>query len=373
MILQQPLLALLAMLYPIVSFLPVAIFLLFFIRQHAKTGQKMFLHLAALFAVTLANQGCMIISSVANVQAIAEIFFIIAQIIDIDAMLVVLMVLEAFEESKPFTPRVGLFAALAALIIGTIIADPTLTTESITTFIGNTYIVQFQRQTITTFFLLMYSLLVFIWLAFTFFKKRKLTKNMKQKHLITWLFIGIFLSQMVGSFTPAAIETSIHAYLREITMNIGLTRVIGTIIIGLAFYKVNKTPWLLQLQRVHVLLVYAKNGVPLYSKTFREDISDTDIQLLAGAITAVTALFKESTKTTTPVESILFKGKTVRIIDRGSFTCALIVDYASQASDSAHVQFTREFETRFAAEIASFSGNVSKFTNTEEIAVKYFG
>jgi hypothetical protein len=238
--------------------------------------------------------------------------------------------------------------------------------------LGTGFVVNFARFDVAGLLLAMFPLFVVAWLVVSFVTKRKLARSKEQRRLLFLLYLGIFLAQFTGSFAPVAIESTSGSAFRDVASNIGITRVIGIVIIGFAFYHVARKPWLLQLQRIHVLLVYAKNGITLYSRRFREDISDSDVQLLAGAISAVASLFRESTKETSPIETIQFKGKAVRVIDRVDFTCAVMVDFASQASDDAHERFVRDFETIFAAEIAGFTGEVSKFDKAEGIAARYF-
>ncbi len=358
-------------LYPFFAFTPLTIFLALFLFRFVKSRQKMFLHLAFLFIITIVNQGCLMLMVISNVVVVAQVLFLFAQVLEVTGMLVMVIVLEAFEENKPFSPRVAGFTAIAAAIIGAMISSPQLEAESFVTTIGSGLLVHFTRLNVAGVLLSAFPLLVAIWVVVSFFTKRKLSRSKEQRRLLFLLYFGIFLAQFAGSFAPVIMQ-SVDIRNLDAASNLGILRVIGIVIIGFAFLRVAKKPWLLQLQRVHVLLVYAKNGVTLYSRRFREDISDTDVQLLAGAITAVASLFRESTKETSPIETIQFRGKAVRVIDRGAFTCAVMVDYASQASDSAHRLFVEEFETAFAAEIAGFTGEVSKFENAEKIAAKYF-
>ncbi len=357
--------------YPFITFTPLTIFLAFFLLRYVKSKQKMFLHLAFLFVITIVNQGLLMLMVTINEVVAAQVLFITAQVLEVTGMLVMVIVLEAFEENKPFSPRVAGFTAIAAAIIGAMISFPQLDTEPFLTAIGSGFLVHFTRLNVAGILLSALPLLVAIWVVVSFFTKRKLTRSKEQRKLLFLLYLGIFLAQFAGSFAPMVLQ-SVDIRNLEAASNIGIMRVIGIVIIGFAFLRVAKKPWLLQLQRIHVLLVYAKSGITLYSKRFREDISQTDVELLAGAITAVASLFRESTKETSPIETIQFKGKAVRIIDRGYFTCAVMVDYASQASDSAHKLFVQEFETTFAAEIAGFVGETSKFSKAEDIAAKYF-
>nr|MDO8086206.1 hypothetical protein [Candidatus Sigynarchaeum springense] len=372
MILQPSGSAIISAVYPFLAITPISVFLLLFLARFLKTRQRMFLHLSFLFVSTILNQACLMIMAISSSPVLAERLFLAAQVLEVTGMLVMVIVLEAFEENRPFSPRVAGFTAIASMIIGTVISGPKLEAIMIVTPLGSGYMIHFIRPDVAGVLMGAFPFLVGIWVIKSFITKRKLTKSKEQGRLLFLLYLGIFVAQCAGTFAPLAIETSGSYTLKDIAWNIGILRVVGIGIIGLAFYRVGKKPWLLQLQRIHVLLVYAKNGITLFSQRFREDISDSDVQLLAGAISAVASLFRESTKETSPIEAIQFKGKAVRVIDRDDFTCAIMVDYASQASDSAHKLFVQEFETIFAAEIASFAGEVSRFEKADVIAAKYF-
>lgn len=365
--------AIIAILYPFFTITPLLIFLALFLVHFKKIRQKMFFHISMLFAATIINQACLMFMVVTSQEAAAKALFIAAQVLEVAGMLVMVIVLEAFEENKLFSPRVAGFTAIAAAIVGAMISGPDLVATPIDLPITSGYIIGFGRRDMAGFLMGIFPLLVVIWLVRSFITKRKLTRSQHQRHLLSWLYVGIFLAQVTGSLAPVLVDSmNPGGMLRELSANIGIGRVVGIVMIGVAFSRVAKTPWLLQLQRVHLLLVYATNGITLYSKRFREDITDTDVQLLAGAISAVASLFKESTKETSPIEAIQFKGKSVRVIDRGTFTCAIMVDFASQASDDAHERFVRDFETAFAAEIAGFAGEISKFEQADAVAAKYF-
>ena len=72
---------------------------------------------------------------------------------------------------------------------------------------------------------------------------------------------------------------------------------------------------------------------------------------------------------TVPIE---FEKKKLRIIAKEHFLCALMVDYSTQSSESAHKQFAQEFEEKFDKSLIDFNGNIGQFRVAEEIAGKYF-
>ncbi len=153
---------------------------------------------------------------------------------------------------------------------------------------------------------------------------------------------------------------------------IELNNNIGMFIIGLAFYRASKQPWLLQRQKVHLLLLYNKAGLDIFSKIFSEDITPEDVTLLTGGFTAVSSMFQEATKSGDKVQSIQFEGRTLRLLNREFFVSALLVDYTTQASELALQKFTEDFEKKFDNELRTFAGNVSKFEKARVIVDQYF-
>ena len=203
-------------------------------------------------------------------------------------------------------------------------------------------------------------------------RNRKEVRNSQQKKLHNWLFAGIFLSQLVGSFIPILTNSIAFGENREAMALLGFIKTIGMVFVGIAFIQIGKKPWLVQRQKSHFILVYSYEGINLFSKIFRDDISESDITLFTGAFSAITMMFKETTKTSELIQSIEFEKKKLRIIAKDHFLCALMVDYSTQSSESAHKQFAQEFEEKFDKSLIDFNGNVGQFRVAEEIAGKYF-
>ena len=120
------------------------------------------------------------------------------------------------------------------------------------------------------------------------------------------------------------------------------------------------------------MIIYSKTGIPLYTKSFSEDIDDMGMNLLSGAFTAITAIFQESAKVAEPIEAILFHGKHLRVIEMPSFYCMVMVDYSTPTSERAHLEFTQQIESDFGAKIPHFDGDLSLFKPVEQLVEKYF-
>lgn len=119
-------------------------------------------------------------------------------------------------------------------------------------------------------------------------------------------------------------------------------------------------------------MIYSHDGLTLFSKTFSKEISSHNINLLAGAFSAVSSLIKDSTKSTGNVETIILEEKILKIINRDSFICTLLVEYSIQASEEAHKNFALDFENRFYQDLPNFEGEVSIFKKADNLVSKYF-
>jgi hypothetical protein len=142
--------------------------------------------------------------------------------------------------------------------------------------------------------------------------------------------------------------------------------------VGWGFYRVSKHPWLLQRQQVHLLIVISNDGLDIFSKIFRPDITPDDVTLLTGGFSAVSSMFQEATKISGTLQAILFEGKELHLLRREFFTTAILVDYSTQASDVALLKFTSDFEAQFGENLSNFSGNVSQLEPAGAIADTYF-
>jgi hypothetical protein len=205
-------------------------------------------------------------------------------------------------------------------------------------------------------------------------KSYKSAWSEKQKKLIKWVFTGLIIIAFLPSFSyiiEQIIGRSIIQTVGRELLN-GLFHSIGMLIIGIAFIRISKNPWLLQRQRASVIMVYSHEGILIYSKSFTKNVNPDDLILLSGGFTAVTSMFKEVTKTSGQVKAIVLEGNELRIFNRKNFLCAILVDYNTQASELAHMKFTEMFENLFSEQLENFSGEISEFERAETITKQIF-
>ena len=191
----------------------------------------------------------------------------------------------------------------------------------------------------------------------------------------SWLLFGVFFSIILP-----LIGYILILILTEISMDLVSFFLLffliimnsGAIIIGFTFLRVKKEPWLLQRQKVHLIVVYSRDGIQIYSKIFNKALSETKTALLTSSFSAITSLFQEATETAGAVKSVLLEDKELRIINKDYFVCAILEDYSTQASESAHENFTKDFEKSFKEKLEKFDGEVSVFEAADQIANKYF-
>jgi hypothetical protein len=276
-----------------------------------------------------------------------------------------------FEKNIEFSRRQTIMSFLILIAIGGMIVNPQIQIETV----NNYYNVDFQQPSPISLIQAFFYLITGIWLILMLYRNRQAAWSPKQKRLITWLLIGVFFAVLLPT-TPYFFEFLIVTLPIEFLIGSDLSRtalqVAGMLIIGLAFLRASNSPWLLQQQKVQIISVYSKSGIELYSKTFTEDITEDDLFLLSGGFSAVFTLFREATKAKGNVKAILLEGKELRVINRETFICALLVEYSNDASELAHEKFTDAFEQKFSEELIGFSGDVRPFEQAEMIARKYF-
>jgi hypothetical protein len=354
-----------------VSLAPLLFFLAVFVRRASSTRQRMLFLLVILFIVESLHQGLMTFAMTSSIHEFVATLYIVAEILGIVSMVVLLLILEYFEENKALTPRVVALLTIAAVVFGTMVSDPEFKAASIPTPFGNAVMIEYHYTISTIILLIAFFCLTAIYLFATAIKKRRIARNKQQRSLVAWLYVGIFLSQFAGLFTHV-VTSNVDAALAWIRSLGSLSQIVGTIIVGIAFFRVLNRPWLLQIQPNHFLVVYSKDGLPLYTKAFRPEISEADIQMLTGAISAITAVFKVTMNLANPIEEIKFKGKIVRIINKYTFVCALMVDHLSQVSEVAQDNFAQEFDSEYGIDLLGFTGDVSIFSETNKIVERYF-
>jgi hypothetical protein len=356
-----------------VSLIPTVIFFVLFLRDYFKTKQQMFAFLATTFALFLIQHFFAIQQVTSSIQTDAELYFILSQIFKILTFYCILIVMEMFERNTPYSGRVTILTALMAATLGVIISNPSVTTLNI----DGGWVVSFGHPSAGRLLQGLFGLVAGLWILLVLFRSYKRAKSPKQKRLILLIFVGLFFCEILGGTLPVAVDQirvdimADHTIL-FLTGSFEFNGTIGMLIIAYAFYRASKQPWLLQRQRVHLLLVYSKEGLDLYSRIYSDEISSSDVTLLTGGFTAVTSMFQEATKTGDKVQAIQFEGRTLRLLNRELFVSALLVDYTTQASELALQKFTEEFEKKFENELRKFAGNVSPFEKASAIAEQYF-
>ncbi len=369
MIFQETLFLDLLLFPPIILITPSIVLFIIFLRNFIKTRQRMFSYLTLLFITYLIKHFFQVGHFLKEFEETAELNFVLFQVFEMLISYILIFILEMFETDIYFSKRQMLLTILAFLTIGGMLINPGLVSYPL----ENRTIVSFPISIIIM--QIIFNTVAGIWLIFMLDRSRKSAQSYKQKKLIKWLFAGLLFAVILPSFPiifreqsesiPPIFSTGM-VLLQNIFQNIGM------LIIGIAFLRVSKSPWLLQRQKIHLLVVYAHGGVSLYSKVFSKELAFDDTLLLSGGFSAVTSMFEEVTKTPGKVKAILLEGKELRIINKETFLSALLVEYTTQASELAHEKFTEEFEKRFIYELNNFAGDVSIFKPAEEIAKQYF-
>ncbi|MHA1734454.1 MAG: hypothetical protein ACTSU5_21155 [Promethearchaeota archaeon] len=355
--------------FPVLTFGPTLGFFAFFLKKYVKTRQRMFGMLSLLMGTFLLQQAFAITAASTPDRHVAEVNFLLASVFEMLALYTLILALEMFEKDTPFTPRQTVLAGLVSLAIGAMFSSPALDTSDL----GRSYWVSFAEGDSVVFFQALFFGVAGVMLTVILVRSKKTAWSKRQKRLIKWLMAGIVFSQLLGSFTPVAIQgltssEEIHGAL----VVVGFLQNIGVLMVGFAFLQASSHPWLLQRQRNHVLIVFSPDGLSLFTKIFSADMDEQDVFLLSGGFSAISSMFQEATKSDKVVRGILFEDSELRVVQGEHFLCALLTEKATQASELALSNFTREFGNQFKSELANFHGNVQAFQSAEEIVERYF-
>lgn len=376
MIFQGTILLPILFLLPIILIIPaIAFFIIFFIK-FIKTKQHILGYLALLFLTFVMKNLFQIIIHTSPNESAAINSFIIFRIAEMFMLFSFVIVIEMFERNIQFSLRIIILIVLVFTTIGSYVTNQGIQATQITTIIGEVYFADFEKPlNFTTIIHSIFNITGGIWLLISLYRSKKYAWNDDQKKLINWLFIGLILGILLPS--GAILDLGL---LGERTSNLLIGRSfareilepIGMLIVGIAFYKTVDNPWLLQRQRIHLLMVYSQDGLELYSENFSKELAENDNLLLAGGFSAITSLFKEATKSAGPINAILLEDKELWLKNRKYFVCALLVDYMTEASQLAFQNFVNDFEKKFNEDLRNFEGEISKFQSAKEMARKYF-
>ncbi len=222
-----------------------------------------------------------------------------------------------------------------------------------------------------------FGLLAALWFVITLIRSWRAAKSPVQKRLIILLVTGMFLSQIVGVGLSGLLEVggklqlSSRYTLFSLT-GIQFTQDIGMFLIGLGFFRISKHPWLLQRQSVQLLVVYNKDGVDLFSKRFEPNITEDRCYAAHWRIFGSFIHVSRSGKSIWSSQIYWLSRKRSPLINRKNFTCALMVDYSTQASELPHQKFTNEFEHEYGTDMENFWGDVTHFQKANKIAEQFF-
>lgn len=302
----------------------------------------------------------------------AQILFILAQIFRMLVLYCLVIILEFYSQNLLFTGKQTILAILVFFTIGGMLSTPNLEAELFETI----YIISFEHLSPVVIVQMIFNIYASIWLIILLRRNLKSASIEKQKKVVKYLLIGIFLAIFLP-LLPNLTRTLTGGRSPRGNLLFGLVfgsilQNIGILIVGLIFYRISNNPWLLQQQKVYLLICYSHDGVELYSKSFSEDITSESLMLLAGGFSAISSMFKEITDAEGIITAILLEDKELRIIKKEHFISAMLVDYSTEATEQAHESFADEFENEYRGELKDWGGEVSKFKKANKITAKYF-
>jgi hypothetical protein len=358
-------------LIPAVILIPAILLLFHFTREAIRQQKKIFVYLSALFIFYLTMHFFEVAQGFVQIEIIAKFNFIMVQILQILVLYILVLVLEFYSQNILFSGKQTILAILAFIAIGGMITSPNLEVE----LIGTRYIISFKHLNPIILVEMIFNTIASIWLIIMLRRNLKAAETKEQKWIIYFLFIGLILGVFLAIVPNVVQSITGPRRVRLIYFDIvfgSIIQNIGILTIGFTFYRVSNNPWLLQQQKVYLLVVYSHDGVELFSKSFSEEISQNDLMLLAGGFSAISSMFQEITDAEGIIKAILLEDKELRIIKKEHFISALLVDYSTEATEEAHKSFADEFEERFKKELKTFAGETTQFQEAKTIVDQYF-
>ena len=348
-------------------------YLHYFIKAWRQTKERMFAYLIMVFLLYFFSPliyAGMIFPLNENT---ARVFFIVHQITGAFSFLILILTLEVFENDTPFSYRQTILTFLLAIFIGALV---TMQHLDYITF-ESSYLFYITPFSLTMIFNGLFRNIAGIWLALFLYRAYKSANSKDQKILIQLLIVGILLGQVFGGTLPFGLVEDEFGRFPEISIVriaafVNLIQGVGMIIIGYAFKKVGKKPWIMQRQTPLFLMVFSNTGINLFEYSFSEEISEEDLTLFSGGFSAISSVFQEATKLPIEMTSIEFSGKNLEIRRRPTFNVVLMVEYPTSATSYALNQFVEKFEQRFAEKINKFAGQVDVFNSADELIKQYF-
>jgi hypothetical protein len=148
--------------------------------------------------------------------------------------------------------------------------------------------------------------------------------------------------------------------------------IIGVLIISYAF-RIADQPIMPGLRHIRSVLIINKEGIPLFTYHFdEEEQSDLDL-LLSGGLTAISSVFSETLKEKSLIEAIKFANLHLTLKNSDGLVFIFITLKTVQYLQNVLERFSEEFITKYAEEINSFKGDVSRFNETLDILYQAFG
>ncbi|TFF98977.1 MAG: hypothetical protein EU541_06145 [Promethearchaeota archaeon] len=358
-------------LIPVVFLVPTLLLLFHFVKKAITQKKKIFFYLSCLFFIYLLMHFFEASQGFSRTSIGAEFTFIMAQILRMMMLYVLVMVLEFYSQNISFSGKQTILAMLAFIAIGGMISSPNLEVEMIDT----SYIVTFTHLSPVVISSLLFNLFASIWLIIMLRRSIKAANTREQKTIISLLILGfifaIFIPIIPNLIQSLVVPEEARNALFDLIFG-SILQNAGILLIGITFYRISNNPWLLQQQKIYLIVVYSHDGVELFSKSFSEEITPNDLMLLAGGFSAISSMFQEITDAEGIIKAILLEDKELRIIKKENFISALLVDYSTEATEEAHKSFANEFETQYKPQLEHFTGEITQFGSAKKIIDQYF-
>ncbi len=189
---------------PLMTIIPIICFMSIYLRRSIKHKQVMYYYLFVLFLFSVVNQIFSLDSLFMN-SSLNVYVFKISEITMLTASYLLLLILELFENNK-LVSKIGTFFMISySILIFTMITDNQITENQM----GNLQSLEFEQGGVISILITIFSSIALLWVIWIYFQNRKLLANKMQIRIVNFLFLGIILTQLMGSLLPAVLQTSL--------------------------------------------------------------------------------------------------------------------------------------------------------------------
>jgi hypothetical protein len=215
------------------------------------------------------------------------------------------------------------------------------------------------------------------WIYTDLRKTKKNLINIDQKNQIRMMSYGFYLIFFVGIIFNIIggillmIDRIYYLFLIHFGL-LGISIPIGFLLISISYLKFKQVAFL-QPVSVDNLIIIHRTGIPLFEYKFKENTMSAEVELVSGAIHAISAIMAEAFNTTSEIDNIRFKDKNLLLEFTEQTAIVLITEKETNFLRRSLIRFKNNFNAQYEESIDKFTGDTSHFENVSKLVEYDFG